>query len=519
MKKIVCNLFFCFMLGTYLFAGTSPIKIGYNKPVSYSIDEIKDKIRGGWAGQIIGCAYGGPTEFKFRSTINHDEKLFWDDNVVKKYFDNEPGLYDDIYMDLTFIEVMERCGIHAHVDSFALSFANADYMLWHANQAGRYNVLNGISAPASGHWLNNPHADDLDFQIESDFAGLMTPGMVNVGIGLSDKIGHIMTYGDGWYGGVFIASMYSLAYTSTDINYVVTEALKTIPPKSKFRLCIENVIQLHNKYPNDWKKAWTEIEKKHGNDVGCPDGALDPFNIDAVINSAYVVMGLLYGDGDFQKMMEVAIRCGQDSDCNPSTAAGIWGVMYGYSQIPDVWKPAYEKIEDLRFPYTKKSLKQFYKLNLQFVKELVVENKGKVTDDSIFVLLQKPKQVRWEQSFTGHFPVERRTVNKDILAQPMDIDFNGNGVAVLGWIKRLDETDKEPYTAVLEGWIDGKKVETFKMPANFIKRKYDIFYRYQLKNKEHKLTLKWINADDKHAIQVNYVVVYANKPLKSRSTK
>jgi len=31
---------------------------------------LMDKIKGGWAGQTIGCTYGGPTEFKFRCPVN-----------------------------------------------------------------------------------------------------------------------------------------------------------------------------------------------------------------------------------------------------------------------------------------------------------------------------------------------------------------------------------------------------------------------------------------------------------------
>ena len=96
--------------------------------------------------------------------------------------------------------------------SHARAFANAEYMLWHANQAARYNILNGMEPPASGHWENNPHADDIDFQIEADFAGLMNPGMVNSSSEVCDRVGHIMNYGDGWYGGVYVAAMYSLAF-------------------------------------------------------------------------------------------------------------------------------------------------------------------------------------------------------------------------------------------------------------------------------------------------------------------
>ena len=65
--------------------------------------------------------------------------------------------------------------------------------------------------PASGFWKNNPHADDIDFQIEADFIGLMAPGMVNEATQIADRVGHVMNSGDGWYGGVFASALYSLA--------------------------------------------------------------------------------------------------------------------------------------------------------------------------------------------------------------------------------------------------------------------------------------------------------------------
>ena len=142
---------------------------------------------------------------------------------------NTPGLYDDIYMDLTFVEVMEKEGIDAPASSHAKAYANAKYWLWHANQQGRYNILNGIMPPESGHWLNNPHADDIDFQIEADFAGIMTPGMPNTALEICDKVGHIMNYGDGYYGGVFVAGMYSHAFVENDIPNIINKSLNMIP--------------------------------------------------------------------------------------------------------------------------------------------------------------------------------------------------------------------------------------------------------------------------------------------------
>ena len=43
-------------------------------PETYTIskDSLLDKIKGGWAGQGIGCTYGGPTEFKYCGTMIQD---------------------------------------------------------------------------------------------------------------------------------------------------------------------------------------------------------------------------------------------------------------------------------------------------------------------------------------------------------------------------------------------------------------------------------------------------------------
>ena len=243
--------------------------------VTISKERLLDKIKGGWAGQTIGCTYGGPTEFKFNGTmIQEYTPIPWPEHYIKWWYENTPGLYDDVYMDLTFVEVFDRLGIDAPVDSLAAAFANAGYVLWHANQAARYNILNGIRPPESGHWLNNPHADDLDFQIEADFAGLMSPGMPNAASEFCDRAGHIMNYGDGWYGGVYVAAMYSLSFVSDDIGFIVEEALKTIPEQSRYHRCMKDVIAWHKQYPGDWKRTWFECEKKWSSDIGCPDGGI-----------------------------------------------------------------------------------------------------------------------------------------------------------------------------------------------------------------------------------------------------
>jgi hypothetical protein len=516
-RKIVYSSVFVIIISMFTgCAEKKSVAVPTQESFSISKEDLKDKIRGGWAGQTIGVTFGGPTEFRFKGTMIQDyQPMVWHDHYIKEMYALDPGLYDDVYLDLTFVNILEKVGLDAPADSFAVEFANEDYKLWHANQAARYNILNGIMPPASGHWMNNPHADDIDFQIEADFAGMMAPGMTNTATEFCDRIGHIMNYGDGWYGGVFMSAMYTLAYTSNDLDYVVNAALKTIPEQSMFYKTIADVIQWHKQYPNDWKETWFEVEKNYSSEKGCPEGVFNSFNIDARLNAAYVVIGLLYGQKDFYKTMDIATRCGQDSDCNPATAAGILGVMMGYKNIPAYWKPALEEAEGLKFPYMDITLNQVYDLTYKHALQLIEQHGGKVGDDSVQIKTQIPATVTFEQSFEGMYPSEERYLRQHFTDKDINIDFRGNGVVVLGNVNSLCSVPKSDYVALLDVYIDGEKVEQVKMPYDYIIRKYDIYHKYLLDNRDHQVEIKWINKNPDFSIYMKSIVVYSDSPAKS----
>ncbi|MDE6715195.1 MAG: ADP-ribosylglycohydrolase family protein, partial [Muribaculaceae bacterium] len=435
---------------------------GLPKKVTMSKSVLEDKIKGGWAGQTIGVSYGAPTEFRYREQMIPDSvEIPWGDpDYIKNWMHNFPGLYDDIYMDLTFVEVYDRLGINAPVDSLANAFAHAGYILWEANQTARYNILNGIMPPASGYWKNNPHADDIDFQIEADFAGLMSPGMPNTASTICDSVGHIMNYGDGWYGGVYMAAMYSLAFVSNDVEFVVKEGLKCVPAESRFSRCINDVISVYEGNPDDWKAAWQRVADKWDDENACPTGVFEPYNIDAVINSAYVVIGLLYGGGDFGKTIEIATRCGQDSDCNPASAGGILGTMLGYDKIPSEWIEPLKVSEDIKFAFTSSSLSDTYEMGFNQALEVIKQNGGKVTDDEVTIKCQEPKAVRLEQSFEGFMPLRRTNHYKMVGEEGFKAPVNGHAVIING---RVDVDNNSYNVDHLEVRIDGNWVELTKM--------------------------------------------------------
>ncbi|HTS45664.1 MAG TPA: ADP-ribosylglycohydrolase family protein [Puia sp.] len=502
MKKIIVLIFFA---AAFFNSDAQP------KMVTMTRAKLKDKIMGGWAGQTIGVTFGGPYEFRFEGTFIGDyQPLLWYDGYLKKTMLTNAGLYDDLYMDLTFVDVFEKYGLDAPADSFANAFAHAGYMLWHANQAGRYNILNGIKAPQSGYWMNNPHADCIDFQIESDFAGLMSPGMPVTSSAICDKIGHIMNYGDGWYGGVFVSTMYTLTFVSDDINYIVNEALKSIPVQSEFYQCIQDVINWHKKN-TDWKQTWLEVQKKWANDIGCPDGVFAPFNIDAKVNAAYVVMGLLYGGGDYTRSLEIATRCGQDADCNPSTVGGILGALYGYDKIPAYWKMGLKDAESIDFKYTTMSLNNVYETGFKHALQNIQRNGGRVEGDEVVIKVQQPVQVRFEKSFEGHYPIAKIPVNWSDNKDEISFDFEGIGFVLRGEASQWDSHSE--YVFNTELYVDGKLIESPKLPVSYTTRRYELCWKYQLPKAKHSVRLKILNPSKEYPVRATEAIIYSDQPV------
>lgn len=356
-----------------------------------STEVLMDKIAGGWAGKMIGVTYGAPTEFRAQGKT-YEDSIKWVPADVKGSI-----WQDDIYVQLSFLMAMDKYGIDAPAKKFQEIFAKAGFQLWHANVQARKNFYDSIFPPQSGHPDYNIHADDIDFQIEADYIGFMCPGMPQTANKIADKIGHIMNYGDGVYGGVFVAALYSEAYFENDISKIIDKALLTIPEESDYSKIVKDVVLLHQHNPLDWRAAWAELEAKWGKEQIC--GAGSTFNIDAKLNGAYIVMGLLYGDGDPAKTMEIATRCGQDSDCNPSNAMAVLGVIKGLKGLPAEYQQAVIAMGDSLFDNTTYSFNSAVDKTIAYAQKLAVENGGESTEKELKIKVQAPQAFPLEVAF------------------------------------------------------------------------------------------------------------------------
>ncbi len=508
---------------------------------SITPEVLKDKIAGGWAGKMIGVTYGAPTEFQAKGRINEDP-INWKPSDIKGSL-----WQDDIYVQLTFLMSMDKYGIDAPAKKYQEMFARAGYPLWHANMQGRKNYYDSIFAPESGSPKYNLHADDIDFQIEADYIGFMSPGMPQTIVSIAGKIGHIMNYGDGVYGGIFVAALYSEAYFESDIMKIIEKAMKSIPPESDYYKIISDVIRLHRQYPTDWQASWKELENKWGDVDICGDGAGTPFNIDAKLNGAYIVIGLLYGEGDPVKTLEITTRCGQDSDCNPSNAMAVLGVIRGFSGLPENMQEGVKAIGDSIFINTTYSFNSAVSATNRYALDLIMKDGGKVTARNIMVKTQLPVAPQLEVSFPevvfdkrmsvsenngweyrGKWkPLEVSSeVNKKPVMQSMyaenagdelELNFTGTGISINGnWFKDGGKADI---------YVDGKLNRTIDTYYNFANQQHteSIWHVLNLQPGDHKIrvVVKGEKRPESEGtrVYITSAIIYKTAPKKNETVK
>ena len=363
------------------------------------VKQYRDKMAGGWIGQMAGVGWGGPTEFRWKGEIIPEDKLpKWRPPMINQFGQ------DDIYVEMTFLRTLELYGWNVSIRQAGIDFANSGYPLWHANRAGRDNLRKGIAPPDSGHPKFNKHADDIDYQIEADYSGLIAPGMPNVVIELGEKFGRLMNYGDGLYGGQLVGGMYAEAFFEDDPVAIVRAGLKCIPAKSQYAECIRDVLAWYRQNPDDWEKTWELINKKYHLN---PDyrrfscsGPKGEFNIDAKINGAYIVMGMIYGKRDPDQTIIISTRCGQDSDCNPSNSGGVLFTTIGKSKLPERFTS--ELNPKGVFSHTAYNFPQLVEVCEKLTRQAVVRCGGKIEKRAdggeVFVIpVKRPKPSGLEQ--------------------------------------------------------------------------------------------------------------------------
>jgi hypothetical protein len=155
------------------------------------------------------------------------------------------------------------------------------------------------------------------------------------------------------------------------------------------------------------------------------------------VNGAYILMGLLYGEGDPIKTTLISVRCGKDSDCNPSNALGILLTSIGLKHVPGIFKDGVNN--DRTFSHSPYNLPKLYDLCFELTKKAVVKMGGKVIEEQGGYFLIPVQAAKPSPYFSAARPE----------AVPADHRFTAEEMAQIN--VETSELEKD-FEAVFPGW-------------------------------------------------------------------
>jgi hypothetical protein len=211
--------------------------------------------------------------------------------------------------------------------------------------------------------------------------------MVNYAAAKSDWAARITSDDWGAEPTVFYGAMYSAAFFEEDMDKLIRIGLEALPEGGRFKATALEMIALHAKYPDDWKASWHEMAKKYYIDEH--DMTKTIWN--ANLNGACAILAMLYGEGDFQRTLDLACAMGFDADNQAATVAGLMGVISGMKGLPENlylpiegWEKPFNDtyINITRYDLPDARISDIIDLTVKETIELVVKKGGAVTGET-----------------------------------------------------------------------------------------------------------------------------------------
>ncbi|HHZ02601.1 MAG TPA: ADP-ribosylglycohydrolase family protein [Tissierellia bacterium] len=307
----------------------------YEKSVSFpeaievdtESEKFKDQVKAAWMSQLIGAAMGTMVE---GYTTENLYEAFGD---VKDYI-RQPNTYnDDITFEIAFLDAFKEKGYEVTSKDIALSWIGLIPAGWSAEEIALRNIRSGLLPPDSATF-NNPFNEWIGAQMRGGICGMVAPGNPKLAAELAWKDGQVSHINNGILGEIFNAVMTSMAFVESDVKEIVKAAISMIPSDSEYYSVVKFAYDACLKHKN-WKDAHEECRKKY-----------IKYNwIHAYPNACCEIIALMYGEGDYEKTLNIITMCGVDADCNAGMIMPILGIQKGMSIIPKrLISPAFDRL-------------------------------------------------------------------------------------------------------------------------------------------------------------------------------
>ena len=157
------------------------------------------------------------------------------------------------------------------------------------------------------------------------------------------------------------------------------------------------------------------------------------------------------------------------------------------------------------------SLHKVYEISLKHALRKIEINGGKINGNTISITFQQPKAVKFEKSFTGLYPVLKIPAKWNANKDEISFDFDGIGFVIKGDASQWGS--KSTYVFDTELYLDGKLIESPKLPVSYTTRRYDLAWKYQLPKGKHSVKMKILNPSKDNEVRASEAIIYSDKPV------
>src|SRR5713101_133183 len=286
--------------------------------LSLSRAEYLDRVQAIWTAQMIAQMTGVRFEHQPASTLPV---------TPLTHLPGYAPVDDDYYYEMVAVRAFEKYGIGLTVEQLGRQWLENNAGSWGSSEQALILLKRGVKPPDTGHPKYNKLWWTIGPQFSSDVYGALAPGMPNVAGEMARRLGHINGYAEGTDGAVFVSGMISLAFVQEDSHTIVRQAASLIHPDSPYRKCLDMVIAKADSGRTP-EQIFQAIDQRWGIEY--------PATNNAVLNGGIVAASVWFGDGDFDKTLQLAVHAADfaDTDCNAANSESVVAAMHGTKALP-----------------------------------------------------------------------------------------------------------------------------------------------------------------------------------------
>lgn len=349
---------------------------------TFAEPELYDRILGAWLGRCAGCLLGKPVEGWPKERIESYLKLadaYPLTNYVP-YLVPHPREYilhpsareatrghiegmardDDLDYTIMGLHILEEHGLDFTTEDVAAEWVtHFPYeMVYTAERIAYRNLVNGLT-PRHTAFYRNPYREWIGAQIRADTWGYVSPGRPERAAELAFRDAALSHVKNGIYGEMWVAAMLAAAFVVDDIREVIKVGLSEIPANCRLAEAVHQVVSWSEECAT-WEEAWERVAEAYGT----------YHRVHTINNACLVLLGLLYGQGDFERAISIAVMGGWDTDCNGATTGSIMGGLLGAQALPEKWiAPLGDRLKSIVTGFTECAISDLAQRTLALAQE------------------------------------------------------------------------------------------------------------------------------------------------------